>query len=109
MVLDSVQIAAMVRARLRTVMRAGRFRWLVIGWVAVREAIRHNQVNHVLRRKPLKLPQRGGARGKRQFEGGCSLWRPNPANRCTWLRVRSDPQPYKKIIAAGRCLCAQNA
>ena len=62
MVLDSVQIAAMVRARLRTVMRAGRFRWLVIGWVAVREAVRHNQVNHVIRRKPLKLPQRGRAR-----------------------------------------------
>ncbi len=54
-VLDSEQIATMICARLRTIMRSGSLGGLIIRGVSVCETVRHDQVNHVILRHSLKF------------------------------------------------------
>ena len=68
MILDSAQIAAVVRARPRAIVRAGRFHGFVVRRIAIGEAVRHDQVDHVVRRKPQELAKRRRARGQRQLK-----------------------------------------
>ena len=49
-VLYPAQVAAVVGAGFRTVVRTRRFCWLIIRRIAVREAVRHDEVHHVVLR-----------------------------------------------------------
>src|SRR5882762_1658949 len=109
MILNPAQVAAMVRARFRTIVGAGRFRRLIICGITVREAVRHDEVHHVILRKPLKLAQRRSAGRNRQFEGRRALRRGDSADGGPRLRVRPNLQPDKEIVPARRGLRARDA
>ena len=53
MLLNSPQIAAVIRARLASIMRAGRPGRLIIEWITVRKTVRHYLVDHVVQRQSL--------------------------------------------------------
>ena len=108
MILDSAQVAAMVRARFRSIVRAGCFRRLVVRRIPIRKTVRHDQVNHIIRRQTLKFAERWHARCQRQLERRRAFRRRNPANCRSRPRVRPDFQPDKKILAARCGLCARN-
>src|SRR5258708_90270 len=99
----------MVCARFRTIVGTGRFCRLIIRGIAIREAVRHDEIHHVILRKPLKLSQRRGAGSERQFERRRSLRRCNSADRGSRLRVSPDLQRDKKIVPARRSLRARDA
>src|SRR6266478_2781176 len=84
-----------------------RFRFMRV--ITIREAIRHNEIHHVILRKPLKLSDRRGASSERQFERRCSLRRLNSADGGSRLRVCPHLQPDKEIIPACRSLRARDA
>ena len=48
MILHAAQIAAMPRARLGAVVRAGKFRGFIVGGIAVGEAVRHDEIKDVV-------------------------------------------------------------
>ena len=99
----------MVRPGFRTIVRARCFCRLIIRGVAIREAVRHDEIHHVILRKPLKLSHRGGAGSERQFERRRSLRRVNSADGGSRLGIRPDLQPDKEIIPARRSLRVRDA
>ncbi len=68
MVLDSAQIAAVIRAWLRAVVRVGKFGRFIVGGIAVGEAVGHDQVDHVVGREALISAGDGLARGNRKIK-----------------------------------------
>jgi hypothetical protein len=66
---NALEITAVIIARLLPVPHAARYGWIVIGGIAVREAIRHDQVNNVVRREALKA---AFARQRTQHFEGCA-------------------------------------
>ena len=69
MIANAAQIAAVPRARLGAVVRARRFRGLVIGRIAICESVRHDQVQNVVGIESMETLRGGLAIGHRQFEG----------------------------------------
>ena len=99
----------MVGTRFRTVLGTRRSRGFIIRGIAVREAVRHDEIHHIILRKSLKLSQRRGADSQRQFESRRSLRRGNSADGSTRLGVRPDLQPDEEIVPACRSLRARDA
>src|SRR5216684_3400159 len=80
MTLNPSQVASMVCAGFRTIVGTRRFGRLIIRGIAVGEAVRHDEIQHVILRQPLKLSQRRSTGSERQFERGCSFGRDNSAD-----------------------------
>src|ERR1700694_2698677 len=99
----------MVCAWCRTIVGTGRFCRLIIRGIAIREAVRHDEIHHVILRKPLKLSQRRGAGSERQFERRRSLRRGNSADGGSRFGVSPDLQPDKEIVPARRSLRPRDA
>src|SRR5229473_1036881 len=98
----------MVCAGFRTIVGARCFCRLIIRGITVRETVRHDEIHHVILRKPLKLSQRRGAGSEWQFKGCRSLRRSNSADGGSRLRVSPDLQPDKEIFPACRSLRARD-
>src|SRR5580693_6093591 len=116
----AAQIAAVIGAGLGAVERRSRFffiarvgicralLWFVVARIAVGEAVRHDEVQNVLRIEPLEFAESGGARGDRQIEGSFAGGRADAANGGAGAGFGSDLQPDKKIVAAGAGLRSRN-
>src|SRR5438045_8679963 len=81
----------------------------VVGQIAAGKAMGHDEVNHVIRRQPLKSSERRSARCQWKFKRSCALRSCNSTNCRSRPRLRSDFQPNKKIVPSRRGLCARNA
>ena len=97
----AAQIAAVIRARFRAIVRARRAFGFVVGGIAVRETIRHDQINHIIGRDALEAVNRLGARRNRQLKGGhAAVGIRGATHQRAGFRIRTKLQPQKKIISA---------
>src|SRR5439155_3170737 len=102
------QVASMVCAGFRTIVGTRRFGRLIIRGIAIGEAVRHDEIHHVVLRQSLKLSQRWSTGRERQFERRRSLRRGNSADGGSRLRLSTNLQPDKKIHPSCRGLRARN-
>src|SRR5580692_12982794 len=100
MLANAAKVAAVICARIHTVMRATSFRRLIIRGVTVREAVRHEEINHIFLRQPLEFSELHRARGYRQFKRSCACWSSDAAYGGARFCVGPDLQPNEQIVAS---------
>ena len=99
MILNSPQITPMICTRPVADVGSNGVRRLIICGIAVGEAIRHDEINDVLRGEPLKLVDGLGSRFQRQLERSRAGRSSDPAHCGAGFRLTPEFQPHKKIIS----------
>src|SRR5579883_617274 len=105
---NAAEVAAVIRARLGTVIRAGCCERFVIRRIAVRKAVRHDQVENVAGREALKSAGGWLAGGQRKFKRSGAAGSCDAADRGTRAGFGSDAEPDEKIGPAGARLRAHD-
>src|SRR5262249_30209943 len=100
MIADSAQVATVISPRLGPIVRAGSVGWLVVGWIAIRETVRHDQVHHVARSQPLKAADRRLASRQRELELRCTVVCREAAHESARAGVGSNLQPHEKVLTS---------
>src|SRR5580700_48235 len=90
----------MICARIRTIMHTPGFGRLVIRWIAIRKAVRHEEINYVFGHQPLEFSELHRARGYRQFKRSCACWSSDAAYGGARFCVGPDLQPNEQIVAS---------
>src|SRR5579862_9392407 len=109
MIDDSTEIAAMIGAFLLAVIRSRGLRGLIVVQIAIRKPVRHDHIDHVVGRNPLKAPPRVGAGQQGKTGGDSAGFSAYRQENCARARTGSDLQPNKEVVCTSTWLCADDS
>src|SRR5579864_820158 len=95
---DPAQITAVIRPRLRAVVSAGRLQRRVVRSIAIRESVRHDEVDHVVGTEALKAVGRRSAGSERERDTRRTSVPIKLQAHWSWLCSRGDIEPDKEVV-----------
>jgi hypothetical protein len=98
---DALEVAAVARVRVRAVHAFEHIGEAIVGWIAVREAVRHHQVDHILARKALRVRPRRVAGAQFERPGERALGMGEPERQCAGRRALADVQRDERVVRVG--------